>query len=48
VNGYTKRNVKTEIEDRVPKFTMSPIVDYRVARDALGTEQTASALRAVS
>jgi uncharacterized cupin superfamily protein len=41
VDAYTRRNVKTEVEDLAPKFGMSPKVDYRVARDALGTEQTA-------
>jgi hypothetical protein len=41
VDGYTKRNIKTEVDDLAPKFGMSPNLDYRVARDVLGTEQTA-------
>lgn len=41
MDGFMKRNIKTEVDDLAPKFGMAPNLEYRAARDALDTEQTA-------
>jgi hypothetical protein len=33
--GYTKLNVKDDIEDQAPKFGVSPDLEFRVARDPI-------------
>jgi quercetin dioxygenase-like cupin family protein len=39
--GYTKLNLKEDVEDQAPKFDMSPQLEFRVARDPLETENAA-------
>ena len=39
--GYTKLNVKDDIEDQAPKFGVSPDLEFRVARDPLEAEESA-------
>jgi quercetin dioxygenase-like cupin family protein len=39
--GYTKLNLKQDVEDQAPKFEMSPQLEFRVARDPLETENAA-------
>jgi mannose-6-phosphate isomerase-like protein (cupin superfamily) len=41
VGGFTKRNLKGDVEDFAPKFGLSPQMEYRPARGALETEQSA-------
>jgi mannose-6-phosphate isomerase-like protein (cupin superfamily) len=36
--GYTKLNLKQDVADMAPKFGMSPGLESRFARDALGLE----------
>ena len=38
---YTKRNLKTEVEDFAPKFGLAPDMEYRPAREPLEGEQSA-------
>jgi mannose-6-phosphate isomerase-like protein (cupin superfamily) len=38
---YTKRNLKTDVEDVAPKFDLAPDMEYRPGRDPLATEQSA-------
>jgi mannose-6-phosphate isomerase-like protein (cupin superfamily) len=38
---YTKRNLKTAVEDVAPKFDLAPDMEYRPGRDPLATEQSA-------
>ena len=35
---YTHLNLKEEVEDQAPKFGMSPNLEFRSAREALGLE----------
>ncbi len=39
--GYTKRNLRTEIDDQAQAFGFSPNLEFRVARDALETTESA-------
>jgi quercetin dioxygenase-like cupin family protein len=39
--GYTKRNLKGEVEDVAPKFGLGPDMEYRPAREPLEGEQSA-------
>src|SRR6476646_10091044 len=39
--GYTKRNLRTEIDDHAQAFGFSPNLEFRVARDALETTESA-------
>ena len=39
--GYTKLNLKKDVEDQAPKFGMSPELEFRTARDPLETENAA-------
>lgn len=41
MGGYTKRNLRAEVEDQAVKFGLSPNLEFRVARDALETEESA-------
>ena len=41
MNGYTKLNLKGEVDDMAQKFGMAPNLEFRVAREPLDTEQTA-------
>ena len=38
--GYTKRNLRTEIDDQAQAFGFSPNLEFRVARDALETTES--------
>ena len=40
MDGYTKRNLKAEVDDQAPAFGMSPSLEYRVARDDLELEES--------
>ena len=39
--GYTKLNLKEDVEDQAPKFDMSPQLEFRTARAPLETENAA-------
>jgi mannose-6-phosphate isomerase-like protein (cupin superfamily) len=39
--GYTKRNLRTEVDDHAQAFGFSPNLEFRVARDALETTESA-------
>src|SRR4029453_15123858 len=39
--GYTKLNLKEDVEDQAPKFDMSPQLEFRTARAPLQTENEA-------
>jgi mannose-6-phosphate isomerase-like protein (cupin superfamily) len=39
--GFTKRNLRTEIDDQAQAFGFSPNLEFRVARDALETTESA-------
>ena len=39
--GYTKLNLKEDVEDQAPNYDMSPQLEFRVARDPLETENAA-------
>jgi len=39
--GYTKLNLKEDVEDQAPKFDMSPQLEFRSARAPLETENAA-------
>jgi mannose-6-phosphate isomerase-like protein (cupin superfamily) len=39
--GYTKLNLKEDVEDQAPKFEMSPELEFRVAGGPLETENAA-------
>jgi mannose-6-phosphate isomerase-like protein (cupin superfamily) len=39
--GYTKLNIKDEVEDQAPKFGVSPDLEFRVARDPIEAEESA-------
>ena len=41
MTGYTKLNLKEDVEDQAPKFDMSPDLEFRVAREPLETENAA-------
>jgi mannose-6-phosphate isomerase-like protein (cupin superfamily) len=40
MSGYTKANLKTEVEDAAPKFGLSPGLEFRYGQRALELEQT--------
>jgi mannose-6-phosphate isomerase-like protein (cupin superfamily) len=39
--GYTKLNLKEDVEDQAPNFELSPQLEFRSARDPLETENAA-------
>ena len=39
--GYTKLNLKQDVEDQAPHYDMSPQLEFRVAREPLETENAA-------
>jgi mannose-6-phosphate isomerase-like protein (cupin superfamily) len=39
--GYTKRNLRSEVDDQAEAFGFSPNLEFRVARDALETTESA-------
>ncbi|HUH22291.1 MAG TPA: hypothetical protein VLZ09_10495, partial [Gaiellaceae bacterium] len=39
--GYTKLNLKQDVEDQAPNYDMSPQLEFRVAREPLETENAA-------
>ena len=39
--GFTKRNLRTEVDDQARAFGFSPDLEFRVARDALETTESA-------
>jgi mannose-6-phosphate isomerase-like protein (cupin superfamily) len=41
VAGYTKRNLRTEVDDQAKAFGFAPNLEFRVARDALETTESA-------
>jgi mannose-6-phosphate isomerase-like protein (cupin superfamily) len=41
MDGFTKLNLKAEVEDQAPKFGFAPDMEYRAARSVLGAEQSA-------
>ena len=38
--GYTKLNLKTDVEDQAPKFGVAPNLEFRVAATPLATEES--------
>ena len=41
MTAYTKLNLKSEIEDQAPKFGFAPNLEFRMAREQLGSEEAA-------
>ena len=41
MDGYTKLNLKRDVEDQAPKFDMSPKLEFRVAARPLGAKESA-------
>ena len=41
MTGYTKLNLKADVEDQAPKFDMSPNLEFRMAGAPLETEESA-------
>jgi mannose-6-phosphate isomerase-like protein (cupin superfamily) len=41
VAGYTKLNLKRDVEDQAPKFGVSPNLEFRVAAHPLGAQESA-------
>jgi mannose-6-phosphate isomerase-like protein (cupin superfamily) len=39
--GYTKLNLRHDVEDQAPKFGFSPNLEFRVAGEQLGAEESA-------
>ncbi len=39
--GYTRRNLRTDVEDQAAAFGFAPHLEFRVARDALETTESA-------
>ena len=39
--GYTKLNLKSDVEDQAPKFDMSPDLEFRMAGGPLAAEESA-------
>jgi quercetin dioxygenase-like cupin family protein len=39
--GYTKRNLKRDVEDMAPRFGLAPDMEYRPGREPLETERSA-------
>ena len=39
--GYTKLNLKKDVEDQAPNYDLSPQLEFRVAREPLETENAA-------
>ena len=39
--GYTKLNLKSDVEDQAPKFEMSPNLEFRMAGGPLESEESA-------
>ena len=40
MSGYTKANIKHDVEDHAPKFGLSPHLEFRAGRQALECEQS--------
>jgi mannose-6-phosphate isomerase-like protein (cupin superfamily) len=40
MSGFTKKNLKQDVEDAAPKFGLSPGLEFRYARRDLGCEQS--------
>jgi len=41
MSGYTKTNLKREVEDAAKKYGMAPDLEYHVGREPLDTEKSA-------
>jgi mannose-6-phosphate isomerase-like protein (cupin superfamily) len=39
--GYTRRNLRTDVDDQAVAFGFAPSLEFRVARDALETTESA-------
>jgi mannose-6-phosphate isomerase-like protein (cupin superfamily) len=48
MSGYTKVNMKEEVEDAAPKFGLSPGLEFRYAQRALGCEQTGASYQKIA
>jgi mannose-6-phosphate isomerase-like protein (cupin superfamily) len=41
MSGYTRKNLRSDVDDQAKAFGFSPDLEFRVARDALGTRECA-------
>ena len=48
MSGYTKVNVKHDVEDAAPNYGLSPGLEFRYARRALELEQTGASYQKIS
>jgi hypothetical protein len=48
VSGYTKANIKHEVEDHAPKFGLSPGLEFRSGRQALECEQSGASYQRIA
>jgi mannose-6-phosphate isomerase-like protein (cupin superfamily) len=48
VSGYTKANIKHDVEDHAPKFGLSPGLEFRSGREALECEQSGASYQRIA
>jgi mannose-6-phosphate isomerase-like protein (cupin superfamily) len=48
MSGYTKANIKHDVEDHAPKFGLSPGLEFRSARHALQCEQSGASYQRIA
>ncbi|MCW2978244.1 MAG: cupin protein [Actinomycetia bacterium] len=48
MSGYTKANIKHEVEDHAPKFGLSPGLEFRSGRQALECEQSGASYQRIA
>jgi mannose-6-phosphate isomerase-like protein (cupin superfamily) len=48
VSGYTKANIKHDVEDHAPKFGLSPGLEFRSGRQALECEQSGASYQRIA
>jgi mannose-6-phosphate isomerase-like protein (cupin superfamily) len=48
MSEYTKANIKHDVEDAAPKFGLSPNLEFRAGRQALGCEQSGASYQRIA
>jgi mannose-6-phosphate isomerase-like protein (cupin superfamily) len=48
MSAYTKRNLRSDVEDAAPKFGLSPGLEFRYAREALDLEQSGASYQRIA
>jgi mannose-6-phosphate isomerase-like protein (cupin superfamily) len=48
MSGYTKVNLKDDVEDAAPKFGLSPDLEFRYGRRALESEQSGTSYQRIA